>query len=86
MAQTTLNFITVTNLATSTDLESSTNIRLPEVHANVDVFEIHGDEEQIEPSAATRIRIAQDANDDIPRPQAKIMNLPNRSLHGLWDS
>lgn len=66
VAQKTLNFITVTNFTTSTDLESSTDIRLPEVHVNVDVFDIHGDEEQIEPSAATHIRIAQDANDDIP--------------------
>ena len=53
---------------------------------DVDVFELHGDEEQIEPSEITRSRIAQDANDDIPRPQSKIMNLPNRNLRGIWDS
>lgn len=54
----------------------------------VDIFEFHGDEEQIEPSEATLNRIAQDANDDddVPKPQAKIMNLPNKHLHGLWDS
>lgn len=81
-----INFITVADLTTSTDLESITNIHLSEVDINVDVFELHGDEEQVEPSDATRTRIAQDVDDDISRPQAKIMNLPNRNLHGVWDS
>ena len=62
------------------------DIHLSEVMINVDVFELHGDEEQIEPSAATLTRMVQGVNDDIPRPQAKIMDLPNRNLHGVWDS
>ena len=81
-----INFITVSDLTTSADLESNTGIHLSEVDISVDVFELHGDEESIEPSQATRTRIAQDADDDGPRPQAKIMNLPNKNLHGVWDS
>lgn len=81
-----INFITVADLTSSVDLESKADINLPGVNINVDVFELHGDEEYIEPSQATLARIAQDVNDDIPRPQANIMNLPNRSLHGVWDS
>ncbi|KAL9136545.1 MAG: hypothetical protein Q9175_002244 [Cornicularia normoerica] len=77
-----IKFITVADLTTNTDLESNPDIHLSEVDINVDVFELHGDEEPIEPSQATRTRIAQDANDGIPRPQAKIMNLPNKNLHG----
>ena len=54
----------------------------------VDIFELHGDEEQIQPSEVTLTRIAQDTDDDddVPKPQAKITNLPHKNLHGLWDS
>ncbi|CAF9940264.1 hypothetical protein IMSHALPRED_001814 [Imshaugia aleurites] len=81
-----INFITIADLTTSKDLESHNDIHLPAVNINVDVFELHGDEDLIEPSEATRTRIAQDAADDVPRPQARIMNLPNKNLHGVWDS
>lgn len=81
-----INFITVADITTSIDLEPNTDIQLSEVDINVDVFELHGDEEQVEPSDATRARIAQEADDDISRPQVKIMNLPSRNLHGVWDS
>ncbi len=83
---TAIDFITVADLTTSTNLESHVDIHLAGVNINVDVFELHGDEEQIEPSEDTRLRIAQDSSNDISRPQAKMMSLPNRNLHGVWDS
>lgn len=81
-----IHFITVADLTSSIDVGLHTTIWLSEVDIKVDVFEFHGDEEQIEPSEATLARIAQDDNDDVPRPQAKIMYLPNKNLHGVWDS
>ena len=81
-----VQFITVADITTSIDFESNTDIQLSEVDINVDVFELHGDEEQVEPSDATLARIAQEADDDVPTPQVKIMNLPSRNLHGVWDS
>ena len=81
-----IKFITVADLTTNADCESTMDIRLSEVDINLVIFELHGDEEQIEPSETTRLRIAHDAHDGILRPQTKILNLPNRSLHGIWDS
>ena len=81
-----IRFITVADLTTHADCELPMDIRLSEVDINLAIFELHGDEEQIEPSETTRLRIAHDTHDGIPRPQTKILNLPNRSLHGIWDS
>ena len=84
-----IRFITVADLTAHGDCELTMDIRLSEVDINLAIFELHGDEEQIEPSETTRLRIAHDAHDThdgILRPQTKILNLPNRSLHGIWDS
>lgn len=81
-----IHFITVADITSNAELDSDIDIHVSKADIKVDIFELHGDEEQIEPSEATLNRIAQDDNDDVPKPQAKITNLPNKNLHGLWDS
>ena len=81
-----IEFITVADLTTDADCELTLDISLSEVDIDLVVFELHGGEEQIEPSETTRLRIAHDTHDAILRPQTQILNLPNRSLHGIWDS
>ena len=81
-----IKFITVADLTTDADCELNMDVYLSKVDIDLVVFELHGEEEQIEPSETTRMRIAHDAHDCIPKPQTKTLNLPNRSLHGIWDS
>ena len=81
-----ISFITIADLTAGADLESLVDIYLAGVNISVDVFEFYGDEEQIKPSEHTRLRISQDAYNDTSWLQAKIMNLPNQNLHGIWDS
>ena len=81
-----IKFITVADLTTHADYELTMDICLSEVDIKLAIFELHGDEEQILPSETTRLLIAHDTHDGILRPQTKILNLPSRSLHGIWDS
>lgn len=80
--------ITTADFTSSEDVDFDIHYPInSQMDIKVDVFELHGDEEQIQPSEATLTRIAQDEDDDdVPKPQAKIMNLPHKKLHGLWDS
>ena len=81
-----IKFITVADLTTDADCELTMDVHLSEVDIDLVIFELHGDEEQIEPSETTQKRIAYDTHDNTTRPQTKILDLPNRSLHGIWDS
>ena len=81
-----IKFITVADLTTDADCASIMDVHLSEVDIDLVIFELHGDEEQIEPSETTQKLIAHDTHDSIARPQTKILDLPNTSLHGIWDS
>ena len=81
-----ITFISIADITTHADCELTMDVHLSEVDINLVIFELHGDEEQIEPSETTQKRIAHDTHDSITRPQTKILDLPNRSLHGIWDS
>lgn len=81
-----IRFITVADLTTDTDCALTMDVHLSEVDIDLVIFELHGDEEKIEPSETTQMRIAYDTHDGISRPQTKILDLPSRSLHGIWDS
>ncbi|KAM0801378.1 P-loop containing nucleoside triphosphate hydrolase protein [Usnea florida] len=81
-----IKFITVADLTTHADYESIMDVRLPEVDINLAVFELHGDEEQIEPSETTRLRIAHDTHDISFSSRQNPLGMPDLSsvvlLHG----
>ena len=59
-------------------------IELADVDINVEVYQLHGYRDHQLPSGDHNQ--SEESNEDGELSQAKITNLPSRSLHGIWDS
>lgn len=85
-----IDFISIADLTStsSAEIEPEVDILLSEVDIEVDVFELYG--EDVDSEEPTELTLTpprtHGSAEDHPAPQTKIMALPNRALHGIWDS
>lgn len=80
-----IDYICIADISSKNDTDLELNITITDAEVEVNIFCLHEDESNLAENRAASSDILK-KDDAIAIPQAKVLTLPSRQLHGIWNS